>query len=533
MLSMLERRPSWLTAAALALGTLVLYALVVPGEFVFDDHEAILKQPVVLGELPLSDVWRLDFWGHTGGEGSGGLFRPLVTLWFAFDWWWSGGASWAFHLTNVLLHALVVAVLFLSLRELTAPRVALAAAVLFAVLAAPAEAVQGIVGRADVLATLALVAGLFFVGRDSVWSPVGLGLCLAIGLGAKESGAFAPLVWLLVARLRPWRERRYVIASAVVLVLVAAVYAALRYRVLGLQGPTIAPLINPLVELPSGARILAAGEIFLTRYVAGLFDPSRRLYVCSAPACGPVDASDPAGWVGLALLATLAVLALLLWRRSAQASVALGWFLLLFLPVSNVIIPSSTVYAERLLYAPIIGLCWAAALGVDALARRSRPVIAWGALGTLAVANAAALQVRHLDWRTQPALYLSALELAPDAGHVQVNAAFAYQALEEWEAAEVHAREALRLDTRWRRAWMYLGMAADQQGRSGEAEAFFAKADPNDVEVIANRVVFLGRHRRFDEAAEVLRAAREKGRWSTRLEALEAAVTRAVRTAAP
>src|SRR5207237_1103539 len=59
--------------------------------------------------------------------------------------------------------------------------------------------------------------------------------------------------------------------------------------------------------------------------------------------------------------------------------------------------------------------------------------------------NAAALQVRHRDWRNSSTLAFSAVEIAPDAAQVQHNAAVAALHDGDPAAAERFAREALRL----------------------------------------------------------------------------------------
>ena len=142
---------------------------------------AVVLNPLVTGSAPLSSLITSDFWGvplsHTGHHKS---YRPLTSLSFKLDWLLSPGSPFQFHLTNLLLHALVTHLfhtLLLSLSLPSSSSTALTAALLFAAHPIHTEAVAGVVGRAELLSALFFILTLL-VHRRHGWS-VGASLLAA------------------------------------------------------------------------------------------------------------------------------------------------------------------------------------------------------------------------------------------------------------------------------------------------------------------------------------------------------------------
>ena len=126
---------------------------------------AIVKNPDLLPTTPLWNVFVDDFWGtplhHSGSHKS---YRPLCVLTFRLNYLLSGLEPFSYHLTNVLLHAGVTAVYVLTVRKAVvncARHVLLLSGLLFAVHPIHAEAVAGVVGRADVLACLFFLLAIY------------------------------------------------------------------------------------------------------------------------------------------------------------------------------------------------------------------------------------------------------------------------------------------------------------------------------------------------------------------------------------
>ena len=105
------------------------------------------------------------YWPATPTEPSAGLYRPVVVVSYAVDWIVSGGRAGWFHLTNVLLHGVVSALVVLVAAMWLPPLGALAAGLVFAIHPVHVEAVANVVGRAEIMAGLGLLFAVLAARR--------------------------------------------------------------------------------------------------------------------------------------------------------------------------------------------------------------------------------------------------------------------------------------------------------------------------------------------------------------------------------
>ena len=213
------RRGSWLTPlllATLAVALAVIaYANSLDGPFTFDDrHEILTNQSIENLRLPRTVLLE-----H-------GL-RPLTNLSYAVDYaLWSGRNAFGFHVTNVVLHAANVVMLFLLARWLargdgsdqtSASLTGFLAAALLAVHPVMTEAVSYVSSRSELLVTLMCLLTVYAFRRSVVdgrrWFALG-SICLLLALAAKETAAIIPFVLLTAdlifsdkaaSRRRLWR----------------------------------------------------------------------------------------------------------------------------------------------------------------------------------------------------------------------------------------------------------------------------------------------------------------------------------------
>src|SRR5436190_10461303 len=143
----------------------------------------------------------------TWGLAHGGFFRPLFIWSYVVDSWIWQARPFGYHLTNVALHGLnaflvfQLALLFTEPLQLAMPRrslFSLAAAALFMVHPSHSEAVIWISGRADLIATLFVLASLaayyaYLRTRRKI-ALLGSLACFVLGLLAKESAVCTPLL---------------------------------------------------------------------------------------------------------------------------------------------------------------------------------------------------------------------------------------------------------------------------------------------------------------------------------------------------
>ena len=155
-------------AGALLVGilALALYSRTLGYEFInLDDVQYIVNNPVVSGGLS----WKAVDAAWTTASVT--YWAPLLWMSFMVDQEISGGAPWSFHLTNVLLFALSVGLLFALVRRWTGRNgIAFATALLWALHPARVESVAWITERKDVLSGLFFLLVLWFytVGREGI-----------------------------------------------------------------------------------------------------------------------------------------------------------------------------------------------------------------------------------------------------------------------------------------------------------------------------------------------------------------------------
>lgn len=261
------------------------------GGFFMDDQMIRRNEMVVSETLDWGRLWRTDYWGLEMFDPNGGWthksFRPLAVLTFRWNYLMHGFDSCGWHVSNVFMHAtasgLVGLVGHQALR-LSASWCFMFAA-LFAVHPVHTENILYIVGRADILCchllALAFILYAPVVGSPNsrppecfAWGlPRVIAVCAVIvasGL-CKETGFTyfgLPVVWEILAWLRPVPKRNLPRAIRVILLLVIG-SAACCWRMWYTGGTGIArmdPYSNPIAAAEGTST-----KVFSYLFVHGMY----------------------------------------------------------------------------------------------------------------------------------------------------------------------------------------------------------------------------------------------------------------------
>lgn len=436
----------WLVAGF----ALLLYAGSFGGDYVLDDHPALLRHPAVNGEAPWWEVFTRAFWGQPlGGDEWSSSYRPIASLTFAIEQRITA-APWLHRLSNGLLYALGCALLTrLARRNIELPEpIALLAGLAFAALPVHVEAVAGIVGRADLLA---MVGGMLAFGwavpADGTpnWrASVAAGAAYLMALLSKESVALLPAMVLWCALFR-WRVHRTPLAEALrafgVLAVVGLTYIAWRQQVLSVGlPPWFNPADNLLVGRSGAAKVV--GVLAVAGHYVELFAVPVRLcadhtYGDVVPPTSLFGEGALHAWLGLGVAALVILDAVSALRGKSRGLGVL--FGLSYLLIGHVILDLSVILAERLMVWPSVWLVlWVAA----SVARAEIPPPARRRLGVLTgglvLALGARSALRSLDWRDEVRLQRSSLDACPAAVHGRFNLANELRARGEAERAVWH-----------------------------------------------------------------------------------------------
>ena len=495
-------------SALLVVITLLAYAPTVRNGFVWDDAFIVVSNPDTRDLAALPRVL-------LSPDETPPYYRPLNRASYLLDYQLFGMNPLGFHSVNLALHlANVLALYALARRLFATPGPAFVAALLMAVHPINAEAVEFITGRNNLLATVFALASLVLLidaDRHASWGRACASAgCFLLGLLSKEPAAMAlPLMaaWLLVPPLSG-RGSRGRAAWLTPHVAALAIYLALRVVSLGgVQG------VAPEASGPAAA--------ITDRLLLNLWTIPRDLDLVVLPrglAIFHVVERQVTPAVIVTWLGALGVAAALLARPSAGSTLGLAWFVLNLAPISNLVaIPTSTLVAERYLYAPAVGL-WLIAAD---LVRRAMDRVGWRpvAIGVSAVTAVLALATaaRALDWRDDLSLARSAVQAEPSSSEAHYNLGVALKDLGDLGAARDAWETASRLDPTHARAVAQLATAAAVAGRLDEAEAGLRRAlalDPRLALARYNLARLLDLAGRAGEAVEQYQAFLSQARSS-------------------
>jgi len=447
-------KPAWLLAAVLLL-TFLAYSNTFGVGFFLDNEEIILKDPRVhaVSTLQLHRILTQQYWETA----TTGLYRPLTTLSYLFNYTILGNAAnpEGYHWINLLLHLANTALVYLlGLAMFEQAAAALLLSALWALHPVHTEAVTNIVGRADLLVALGVLAALHChrkalaaSGRRRFEWTGGVALASAAGVFAKESGVVAIGViaaWdLIFGGKTSWRKRT---ASYLAAAIPCAVYLYARAQVLT-NAPSLqtAYTDNPLLGADFWTARLTAFKV-IGKYVLLLIWPARLSYDYSYNEI-PLGA-DLGTVLSLGGCLAAAGLALWGWRRHKPVSFAIAFAAATFAPVSNLAVIIGTPMGERFLYLPAIGAIACAVYAVwriDWLARRHGA--AGIAAAVLLLACLSRTYARNGDWLDQHRFWRSGAEAAPGSykTHINVATTTAFLTADDWDRAIGESDRALAI----------------------------------------------------------------------------------------
>lgn len=348
--------------------------------YTFDDR-------IHLENNPLLHRWDTVWLLLTEPVFPGNLYRPVTWLSYLRSELVVGHGAAGQHLTNVFAHGVVSLVLYALLKRLVGQRLGFCTAVLFALHPLHTEVIVNISGRAELLAAMFGLLGVW-IGTESGPASRTLRAVLAaffftLSAFSKESGIVFPLLgalslWFVGQKREIWIPLGAGLFTAVLL-------AAARTVVLGgvMSTEPINFLDNPLIESDPVSRAVAALAL-LGRYLWLSIAP----YPLSADYSYPFLTAE-VGFIEVftaLLVLAIALVSIRSFCRRETLGFALVWFFASFLVTSNLLFPIGTIFGERLAYTPSIG----SALAIAWILRRpTRPVLRRGALAFAAIIFAA------------------------------------------------------------------------------------------------------------------------------------------------
>jgi hypothetical protein len=468
-----------LASAALALA---LYAVTLGGTYIYDDIFIVTEDERLHDVSRWGEYWTTDYFA--GGIDK--LYRPLVSMSYAAQWWLHGDRPWAFHAVNWVLHAIVTALVAELARRLAGVRVAYAAGLLFAAHPVHVEAVANIVGRAELMCAAGVLGALVLAARPPLTAPRAAGIvaCFIVALLSKEQGMLLPLLLLILAvvnRLRaappspgeaadhrpPQQRRQLLLWLVFVLCATLAGYIVFRENTLRFwwDRNKLDWAMNPLVR-SRGADQLLMPLALLGRYTLLLVAPVRLSIDYGGNVIGPVARwSDPYLWAGAASLAVwFGLFALSIVRRAWPMMFCLLATGVMYGLVSNLLSLIGTIFAERLMYLPSAFFVILLGMGAARLPRRAAAAV----LVVLLTLGSVRTFTYTQRWNDRLAFYEISLREQPGSAQLYLLLAAELRGRGELDRAEAVIAEARR---RWPDYWLVLNYSALVAFDRGDLEA--------------------------------------------------------------
>ena len=505
--------PVWGTTLLLGLAMLLIYWPATRCGFVnFDDDLYVTANTQVQNGL----TWDGLKWACFNQVASN--WHPLTLLSHMLDCQLFGLNPWGHHLTNVLLHALNVALLFLLLQQLTAQTWrSVFVAALFAVLPQHVESVAWVSERKDMLSGCFGLLSLIFYARHTqkragsvnTLGPKNPGLdyglalvCLALGLMSKAMLVTWPFVMFLLdywplQRFQPGRLGRLI--SEKIPFFALAVAGSLATMAVQRHAGAVATVEQLSLEARGANAVIS-----FCRYLGMLFCPVNLAVFYPLPAHWPVVEVLGAGL----LLATVSAF---VWaRRKSMPCLLMGWlwFLGTLMPVIGLVQVGDQSMADRYMYLPSVGMLILIVWGGCELGRRLRLDAVGPSLAGVAVTGLLSYQMeRQLGyWHDSETLFRHALAVTEDNYVAHNNLGAVLQERGQLDDAIPHFQEAIRIQSYDASAIYNLANIYYAKGQFDAAITEYQQAlryEPDDPFVHNNLGnIFIGEGRYTEAAAE-------------------------------
>lgn len=382
-----------------------------------------------------------------------------------------------FHLTNALLHAACVLLLFLCLRRMTGALWRSAfVAFAFALHPTHVETVAWIAERKELLSALfwflTLWTYLVYAARPRVWSYLAMIALFCGGLMSQALIVTLPFAMLLLDfwpldRFGRLGARRLVVEKIPLIALAGGA------SLITLAAQRSGGALASLEQIPAGLRIENALASYVI-YLGQFFWPAKLAVIYPYREIPWWQAGAAA-----AILAAITILAIREVRRRPYFLVGWAWFLLTLAPVIGIFQAGPQPHADRYTYIPFIGLAMIAAWGFGK--QRYLPIAA-------AMVCGAWFTMTWLDlgyWQNSSALFQRAAAVTSDNWIAQNTLGDALRREGKMDDAISHLNEALRLEPARVEVRINLGVALAQRGdRQGAGKQYRAalRLDPENAD---------------------------------------------------
>jgi Flp pilus assembly protein TadD len=464
------------------------YANTFNNDFVGYDDQNLVQNSREIRSLAPSNI------AHMFVPRTRGNYQPIRTLSYAVDYALFGARPFGFHLANVLLHALTVMGVWLLIRRLMSEPIPFLTALIFAVHPIHVESVTWMSARKDVLSLafflLAILAyeksgdrrghecapqppqdmkrscqgtarrvptnGITDFRMDSL--PLYLASILLTGLAllSKLTALSLPLCILLFEVCRDgWPKTGELVRKLVRLsphALLACAVVGLNFMHFGAassHGDALAGLEGTSRALAHDIRL--SMPLVVCRYIGLLFVPYGLVTHYDVAQIWQI--SDPRAFIPIAALTAMIVSGVLCFLRGRRAQAfGIGWFVVTFLPTSN-LFPTASMMNDRYMHIPSIGFALLLAMTlshpVTKMSKDRESTIRMLMImpAVIVVLLFSVLTIRrNADWRDTTTLFTRTLRMNPKSVQARLTLGAMSAKAGDYDSAIRMYRDALEIE---------------------------------------------------------------------------------------
>lgn len=437
----MEKR-EWGYILLLAVLCTAVYANTFRNEFVFDDIALIIKNFEIRSFSNIPDFFTTP--AHAG------LYRPVRSVLYAVVFRIWGLNVFGYHLNSLIFHILnTVVVYFLANALLEKRRIALVAAIIFAVHPVHTERVTNMTAGFDQFGVLMYLLSfylyiLYSKTRNEVAHPQGFSkyyivfsvIAFTVGILASEELVTLPVILLLYDFTFNKMKIKSKIKYYIPFILIGVVFFIIRFDVLGRFGRPTDYYTGSLYT-----NIITTLPIIL-KYFRLLVLPTNLSLIYEPPFYESI--SEPI--VFIPLFAIFFILYLSIKSKSKIVFFSVFFFFITLLPFLN-LVPLFTLMAERYLYVPSVSFCILAALLFNkTLKIKNFKAVSIVILIVILLSFSYLTIKRNSEWRDSVTLFTRTVETAPDSSKAHDSLGFSYQTEKRYEEALQEYEIAINLD---------------------------------------------------------------------------------------
>jgi len=463
---------------------LLIYANTLPNTFVYDDYLTVTNNHFIREWRYFSDL----FTGKYPVISNELTYRPVVTASYFADYALWGLKPAGYHLTNIIIHTINVALVYLlALRIFKQYKAAFISSLIFSLHPIFTEAVNAVSYREDLLsATFLLISFILFLRSETITGRIHFVVAYSFSLLAcffallsKEMAITLPLLIFLydfifvrgkkdldpqndslfILRMRYFR-RRFITRYAG-FVAVSGFYLFLRFSLFRNPGETMAYPENSIyVNFLTMLKVLAY-------YIKLLFLP----VPLNADYVVPPASSftDKAFLLCVVLLVASAVI-IMKYRNNKALVFPVIWFFVSLLPVLN-IIPILNIMAERYLYIPGIGFAMFAGLVVARIFKKNynKKIYCAGVLGIFCLLFSYLTVNRNRVWFDEYTFSTATIRRSPKSFRVYNDLGYFYYRKGQIDKAIRTFKSSIQINPNQPKAHCNLGAAYSIKGMNESA----------------------------------------------------------------